>query len=79
MSESQQVVELDVELNAADVAWLDEEAARVGCTRSDLICVAVDQYLERAGLRASNQDNCHGSLKDDSRKADTAPGEPSTE
>lgn len=79
MSESQEFVELDVELNRADVAWLDEEAARLGCTRNDLICVAVDLYLERAGLSSSKQDNCCGSLDDDSRKADMAQDEPGTE
>lgn len=79
MSESQQFVELDVELNAADVAWLDEEAARLGCTRNDLICVAVDHYIERAGLRSSKQENCCGSLDEGSRKTDTAQDEPGTE
>jgi hypothetical protein len=79
MSESQQFVELEVELNAADVAWLDEEAARLGCTRSDLICIAVDQYLERGGRSASSEGDRRQSLDDDSRTVDTAQGEPSTD
>ncbi|MBX7074051.1 MAG: hypothetical protein K1X71_12970 [Pirellulales bacterium] len=49
MADTPEFVEFDVELNKADVEWLDQEAARVGCTRNDLICQAVDRYLDRIG------------------------------
>lgn len=49
MSDSKEYVECDVELNKADVEWLDQEATRAGRTRNDLICEAVDRYLDRIG------------------------------
>jgi hypothetical protein len=47
MIETGEWVEFDVELNKGDVEWLDREAARRGCTRNDLLCEAVDKYLDR--------------------------------
>ncbi|MBX9791031.1 MAG: hypothetical protein K2Y37_19095 [Pirellulales bacterium] len=49
MTESTEFVDVEVELNKVDVEWLDQEAARVGSTRNDLICLAVDRYLDQIG------------------------------
>ena len=39
-------VKFDVELDKDDVVFLDREAARRSCTRNDLICEAVDNFIE---------------------------------
>ncbi|MGD9721467.1 MAG: hypothetical protein AB7O59_09680 [Pirellulales bacterium] len=49
MSDTPNFVEFDVALNKADVEFLDQEATRLGCSRNDLLCRAVDIYLDRMG------------------------------
>jgi hypothetical protein len=49
MSNPEEIVEFEVELDEGHVGFLDKEAARLGCTRNDLLCLAVDAYLDRMG------------------------------
>jgi hypothetical protein len=49
MNDSQTFVEFEVELDKAHVEFLDQEAARLGRTRNDVLCQAVDAHLDRIG------------------------------
>jgi predicted transcriptional regulator len=41
------IVQVDVELDKDNIEALDREAARLGCTRENLIGQAVEIYIER--------------------------------
>jgi hypothetical protein len=47
MADVPEFVDLEVELNKADVEILDQDAARIGCTRNDLLSWAVALYLDK--------------------------------
>ncbi|HZZ79627.1 MAG TPA: hypothetical protein VFE62_13990 [Gemmataceae bacterium] len=49
MSKPEDFVEFEVELDKSHIEFLDKEAARLGCTRNDVMCRAVDVYLNRMG------------------------------
>lgn len=76
MADATEFVEFDVELNKADVEWLDEEAARRSCTRNDLLCEAVDKYLDGVGELFIEREEWRRKDKEASRtghKADEPP------
>lgn len=73
-----EVVDIDVELNKADVEWLDQEAVRLGCTRNDLICLAVDCYLDRLGQQSAPREPKSDKRGNTSRTGHTADKPPTT-
>jgi hypothetical protein len=70
MSDTPNFVEFDVELNKADVEVLDQEAARLGCSRNDLLCRAVDIYLDRMGQLFKERDERRQSKDDDASRTE---------
>ena len=53
LSEARQVIA--VRLNPADVDWLDGEASKADCTRSDIIRAAIAHHIQ-ATLEAEPHD-----------------------
>jgi hypothetical protein len=77
MSNLEEFVEFEVELDKGHVEWLDKEAARLGCTRNDLLCQAVDAYLDRIGGLFKEREEWKKAEKKASRTGHTA-GQPPT-
>ena len=46
MSDTRKCVEIEVELDKHQAEFLDREAARLGCTRDDVIGQAVHSFIE---------------------------------
>ncbi len=77
MTDTEELVEFDVELDKAAVEFLDQEAARLGCTRNDLLCRAVDEHLDRIGqLFREREEKRKG--QEDASRTDHAAGRPPT-
>jgi len=79
MANCPEFVDVDVDLNKADIEWLDQEAVRLGCTRNDLISLAVDCYLDRVGQQSAPGEPKSDERADTSRTGHTAGKPPTTD
>ncbi len=78
MTDKEELVEFDVELDEAAVEFLDQEAARLGCTRNDLLCRAVDEHLDRIGQLFRERDEKRQGQEEASRTEHGAKKPPTT-
>ena len=79
MSDGKEFVEFDVELDKANAEFLDQEAARLGCTSNELLCHAVDSYLDRIGQLFKERDERRQSKDEASRTGHGAKESPTAD